>query len=105
MKNADAAAIRKKLGCFKRCQAAGPVTHHRDCPAFGKWLDEVPAATRSREASVSVSDLEALVLAWGPCGDCPVADNATGCPISSPACAVQIECARELQTLIDKHTP
>lgn len=105
MKNADAAAIRKTIGCIKTCKAGGKVTHTRGCPAWGKWLDEAPLPSRSREPAVSIADLEVLVLKWGPCGDCPATDNEHGCPISSAACVSQIECARELQTLIEKYTP
>ncbi|MDB5094029.1 MAG: hypothetical protein JWO85_2130 [Candidatus Eremiobacteraeota bacterium] len=105
MKAADARAVRKQLGCMRRCTATGPRTHHPECPAVGKWLDEAPREMRAREASVPVGDLEALIVKWGPCGDCPATENRSGCAIESAACAVQIECARDLQVLIDKATP
>lgn len=93
MKNADAAAIRKSLGCMKRCQAAGERTHHRDCPAVGKWLDEVPAASRSRTASVPVHELEELVTRWRISR---LGEAWTGAMRS---------CADDVQALIDKATP
>lgn len=104
MKAADAAAVRKQLGCLKRCAAAGPNTHHRDCMNVGKWLDEAPRTSRSREASVPVGELEALVLKWGPCGECKPDPNSV-CGILDPACMAKLRCGRAIQALIDKVTP